>query len=266
MLRIRGPIMGPEIHNIGFDGAHSAGIGIELDSTIRGYYTGITVINFLSIGINLTTQLGPSNLGHFVERCQFHRITVFPNNPTANVECIRMHAAGLAGTGVFGNSWHDTLVRHNVASQKGLRLGFADHNLFWNFISDDDGTGAIGVVLDNDLADTGGTTPYPQNNTFFFPVLTGGISFTGVPDLNHFILYTTKDTQPDPGIDKGIVLTDLWALMGANVGLKFRETSGNPSNPPANEARLFARDNGTGKTQLCVRFPTGVVQVIATEP
>jgi hypothetical protein len=35
--------------------------------------------------------------------------------------------------------------------------------------------------------------------------------------------------------------------------------------PDANQARLFARDSG-GKTQLCVRFPTGAVQVIATEP
>ena len=31
-------------------------------------------------------------------------------------------------------------------------------------------------------------------------------------------------------------------------------------------ARLFAKDNGSGKTQLCVKFFTGAVQVIATEP
>lgn len=39
-----------------------------------------------------------------------------------------------------------------------------------------------------------------------------------------------------------------------------------PGAPGANNARVFARDNGSGKTQLCVRFPTGAVQVIATEP
>lgn len=33
-----------------------------------------------------------------------------------------------------------------------------------------------------------------------------------------------------------------------------------------NNARVYARDNGSGKTQLVVRFPTGVVQVLATEP
>jgi len=38
-----------------------------------------------------------------------------------------------------------------------------------------------------------------------------------------------------------------------------------PAAPGANRARLFVRDNGLGKTQLCVRFPTGGVKVLATE-
>jgi hypothetical protein len=38
-----------------------------------------------------------------------------------------------------------------------------------------------------------------------------------------------------------------------------------PAAPVANRARLFIRDNA-GKTQLCVRFHTGVVKVLATEP
>jgi hypothetical protein len=36
--------------------------------------------------------------------------------------------------------------------------------------------------------------------------------------------------------------------------------------PSSTAARLFARDNGAGKTQLCVWFATGDVQVLATEP
>lgn len=39
-----------------------------------------------------------------------------------------------------------------------------------------------------------------------------------------------------------------------------------PSVPPADHARLFLRDNGSGKSQLCVQFGTGDVQVIATQP
>ncbi len=45
----------------------------------------------------------------------------------------------------------------------------------------------------------------------------------------------------------------------------FTEIS-DPAAPASNKAILYARDSGGGKTQLCVRFPTGAVQVIATEP
>jgi hypothetical protein len=38
-----------------------------------------------------------------------------------------------------------------------------------------------------------------------------------------------------------------------------------PNAPAANQARLFVRDSG-GKTQLCVRFHTGAVRVLTTEP
>lgn len=38
-----------------------------------------------------------------------------------------------------------------------------------------------------------------------------------------------------------------------------------PAAPAANTARLFVQD-AAGKTQLAVQFPTGVVQVVATEP
>lgn len=39
-----------------------------------------------------------------------------------------------------------------------------------------------------------------------------------------------------------------------------------PAAPAADTARLFVQDNGSGKTQLAVRFPTGATQVLATEP
>jgi len=49
---------------------------------------------------------------------------------------------------------------------------------------------------------------------------------------------------------------------------QFYELSeiGTPAAPAPNRARLFVKDNGAGKTQLCVRFHTGAVNVIATEP
>ena len=36
--------------------------------------------------------------------------------------------------------------------------------------------------------------------------------------------------------------------------------------PSAGQARVFARDNGWGKTQLCVQFASGAIQTLATEP
>lgn len=38
-----------------------------------------------------------------------------------------------------------------------------------------------------------------------------------------------------------------------------------PAAPAANKGRLFLRDNGAGKTQLCIRFNTGPTLVLATE-
>jgi hypothetical protein len=39
-----------------------------------------------------------------------------------------------------------------------------------------------------------------------------------------------------------------------------------PAAPGSNKARLFLRDNGSGKTQLCVRFNSGAIQVLSTQP
>ncbi len=47
--------------------------------------------------------------------------------------------------------------------------------------------------------------------------------------------------------------------------IRFPEIS-TPSNPPANLGYIYMKDNGSGKTQLVALFPTGVEQVIATEP
>jgi hypothetical protein len=48
--------------------------------------------------------------------------------------------------------------------------------------------------------------------------------------------------------------------------LEMTEQSSAPDAPGANRGRLYLVDNGAGKTQLCIRFNTGAVQVIATEP
>lgn len=44
------------------------------------------------------------------------------------------------------------------------------------------------------------------------------------------------------------------------------EQSADPTAPSTDSGRLFFKDNGAGKTQACVRFPTGATQCFATEP
>jgi len=53
-----------------------------------------------------------------------------------------------------------------------------------------------------------------------------------------------------------------------SIGTGFEEFTerADPAAGAVNTARLYAKDNGAGKTQLVVRFNTGAVQVIATEP
>lgn len=66
--------------------------------------------------------------------------------------------------------------------------------------------------------------------------------------------------------------TALSILLGTPDGtlrasaLQGTEKASDPAAPAANNGILYFRDNGSGKTQLCARFATGAVQVIATEP
>ena len=48
--------------------------------------------------------------------------------------------------------------------------------------------------------------------------------------------------------------------------IELTELATDPAAPATDGARLFTKDNGAGKTQVCVRFATGAVQVIATQP
>lgn len=59
----------------------------------------------------------------------------------------------------------------------------------------------------------------------------------------------------------------VWTMGEPGTGFEFIENGTTDlSAPSANRGRLYCRDNGAGKTQLVVRFNSGAVQVIATEP
>jgi hypothetical protein len=69
-------------------------------------------------------------------------------------------------------------------------------------------------------------------------------------------------------MDTGNGVMDLSATY-VRLGTSYfegTEQAADPAAPGADRGRLYFRDNGSGKTQLCVRFNTGAVQVLATEP
>ena len=84
------------------------------------------------------------------------------------------------------------------------------------------------------------------------------------PQLNESFFVASDTHQQYVGI------AGAWAAVGRVGGTTmgatpFTEIS-DADAPAANGLRLYARDNGAGKTQLVVRFNSGAVQVIATEP
>lgn len=58
--------------------------------------------------------------------------------------------------------------------------------------------------------------------------------------------------------DDNLVLSDRY--------VELVELSADPAAPAANGGRLYLKDNGSGKTLLCVRFSSGAVQTVATQP
>ena len=57
-----------------------------------------------------------------------------------------------------------------------------------------------------------------------------------------------------------------WVLVEILQDFKLPDNAFTVPAPPAGIARVFPRVAGSGKMELCVRFPTGAVQVLATEP
>ena len=78
--------------------------------------------------------------------------------------------------------------------------------------------------------------------------------------------------QDDGKVGIGTKFPDSGLHIDADAGgsqkgfITMEELGADASAPSSNKAALFVRDNGSGKTQLCVRFNTGAVQVLATQP
>lgn len=161
-----------------------------------------------------------------------------------------------------------TIPATGTAALLATQQTFSERNRFsYNDISDtpsvlvhpSSGNGSMGFRLSNDA-----------NYVFFsFQNASGGLEgyFT-------FIGTSSPFTARAGSLEFGTVNSrnidfrpndTLWMRLLGSGGMELYEQTA-PSAGAANTARLFVRDNGAGKTQLCVIFNTGAIQVIATQP
>jgi len=101
-------------------------------------------------------------------------------------------------------------------------------------------------------------------------VLTIGATCTHTTYLDAGNLGTVSNGAPTSTYAIGFAGATRRLTVNGEAGggyILFRsEQSVDPAAPSANGAILFTKDNGSGKTQLCVRFASGLTQVFATEP
>jgi hypothetical protein len=92
---------------------------------------------------------------------------------------------------------------------------------------------------------------------------TGNVIFNSTRQI---VIGSSGVASPDTGIKRaaaGIIkITDSSTGAGA---LQLQEMTA-PSAPGSNEVRIYAEDNGSGKTRLMAKFPTGAAVQIAIEP
>lgn len=159
-----------------------------------------------------------------------------------------------AGEYVYTEIVHklDHLHKH---AQGVERYGVGQEHLFFGPIHTDDGAGGLTYshTFITDIA-TGRTIFNPDVGALP-ATYTSAFEFRSMGAALPVVKLTPATGQTDPVLD----------LAGGGF-IQGSERSSDPAAPAANSYRLFSRDNGAGKTQLCVRFATGAVQVLATEP
>lgn len=118
---------------------------------------------------------------------------------------------------------------------------------------DDSGSGGFGGNLDVNglISANGGIDLITSNSPLYAAEITTFGSEVGFPS----------------GLSVGGGNATLWSdgSLHLNNWLRLVEIGLEPTSDEG-QATFFARDNGSGKTQICVKFETGAVQVLATEP
>ena len=176
--------------------------------------------------------------------------TVFTANNTHGG--IAVHGISASGYGVFGESPTGTAVIGSSTSNVGVYGITSSAGAATVGRSDGNGTGVLGASAG------GGPAPAAKTKTGVYGYAAQDIFSSGVTGESPAgVGLRGRTTTGYAGYFEGRVYTNAFYELGEVA---------TPAAPITNRARLFVRDNGSGKTQLCVRFHTGSVRVISTEP
>lgn len=131
-------------------------------------------------------------------------------------------------------------------------------------------TGVSGIISTNDnswsgtmLVDGSGTTRTGVAGNTYFVGLTSQAHFGALTNTDSHWITGTADSTADRVASAVYNSGNRYLRIGYFT--EYTEMSA-PAAGAANTARVFAVDNGSGKTVLKVQFATGAAQTIATEP
>lgn len=247
------------------------------------------------VGLRVTANVG-SQSGAIAATGGFHGLesqVIVRNNAQANAEHAAIYAVlrcdqdGVNG-GSAGRAWLTDMTVHGaIGTQQQILTGI--NVVLANYyngqpsenpscaISASAGTG-IGGSLD---AAHAAATRYPGGDGLWV----GGVTSGSAKGFNYGVriggaggpwnVQTSKVGTAFQGRDYDTAGLHLLTRSGttapaihiaADAGHILLGEQTDPAAPAANFGALYVRDNGAGKTQLVVRFPTGAIQVIATEP
>lgn len=182
-------------------------------------------------------------------------------------------ARGISSTGygIYGSSDSNDAVRGVSTSGIGIN-GASDSHIAIAGLSNL----SNGVLGDSNSTSVAGIAGRSFGNSTGVQGYSGPGGLPAAKPKTGVFGYAAQDTS-----SRGV-----WGESPAGIGVYGRTTTGfagyfqgkvftssfhemievsTPAAPGANRARLFVRDNGAGKTQLCVRFATGSVKLLAQE-
>lgn len=151
--------------------------------------------------------------------------------------------------GVVGSAHVD--AQAVAAGSYGIREGDGSEILLALMAEEDAGTGTTAT---QEIRGKDATSP--EGYFEMVAKTTDGVAYAGVASV--VIILDTAT---------GVI--DFMGAVRLRVGETYLEmteqSGGDPAAPGANRVRVYLRDTG-GKGELCARFPTGAIQVVAAEP